>query len=207
MQPERYEPLPGLPQIPAWLWRRMGSAARAAAVATVLIAVAAAGVLIPVIRQAQQERAEADRRAATGAEEQRIQALQAEQRPHFGRSAAGGRVEAAGDLRAAIRADALRRVQAGTLDGPIRAVECERFPRTVGELAPERDPAVRRGRYACMAVTALFAPTDGSTGGSIGHPYRALLDFETGRYAFCKVTGRPDPTPDQRVATPRACGG
>ncbi len=207
MQPERYEPLPGLPQIPAWLWRRMGLVARLAAVVAVLTATAAAGVLIPVISEARQERAEADRRASAAAEEQKIRALQAEQRPHFGRSAATGRVEAAADLRSSIRADALRRVRAGALTGPIRAVECERFPRTVGEVAPERDPALRRGRYACVAVTAQFAGSEDVEGGSIGHPYRALLDFETGRYAFCKVTGRPDPTPDQRVTTPRACGG
>ena len=185
----------------------MGRVARMAAVAAVLTVAAAAGVLIPVIREAQQERAEADGRASAAAEEQRIRALQAEQRPRFGRATGTGRVEAAANLRAAIRADALARVRAGALTGPIQGVECERFPRTVGEVAPERDPALSRGRYACVAVTAQFAGNDEVEGDSIGHPYRALLDFETGRYAFCKVTGRPDPTPDQRVTTPRACGG
>jgi len=207
MHPERYEPLPGLPQMPAWLWRRMGRAARLAAVAAVLTAAAAAAVLIPVIREARQERVEAGRRASAAAEERTVRAQQAEQKPRFGRSTATGRVRAAADLRAAIRVDALARVRAGTLTGPIRGVECERFPRTVGEVAPERDLALRRGRYACVAVTASFVGSEDVEGGSIGHPYRALLDFQTGRYAFCKVAGRPDPTPDQRVTTPRACGG
>ena len=80
-------------------------------------------------------------------------------------------------------------------------MECERFPRADGAPAPERDPTVRRGRYSCLAVTTRFE------GGSLGHPYRALIDFTTGRYAYCKITGRPDLARDPRLATPPACGG
>jgi hypothetical protein len=86
-------------------------------------------------------------------------------------------------------------------------VECEPFPRTVGGTPPERDPSVRSGRYSCVAVTAEIARSQGGEAGSIGHPYRAMVDFRTGRYAFCKISGRPDPTPDPKVVTPPACGG
>jgi hypothetical protein len=44
----------------------------------------------------------------------------------------------------------------------------------------------------------------------VGHPYRTRIDFRTGRYAFCKVRGRPGELAVRvrpRVAIPRACGG
>ena len=88
-------------------------------------------------------------------------------------------------------------MRAGTLEGTIRRVECEPFPRS---LNPERQLARRRVRLTCLAVTADFE------GGALGHPYRALIDFATGRYAFCKIAARLDPT-DAEVTTPRECGG
>ena len=111
---------------------------------------------------------------------------------------ARSRAAAVDELAAAIVTDARRRVRDGALEGPIRRVECEPFPRS---LNPERMLARRRVRLACLAVTADFER------GALGYPYRALVDFKTGRYAFCKVSGRPDPTPDPDVTTPRACGG
>ena len=47
----------------------------------------------------------------------------------------------------------------------------------------------------------------GIAGGVIGHQYRALVDFRTGRYAYCKISGQSGPSRDQLVTTPRACGG
>ena len=105
------------------------------------------------------------------------------------------------DLTATIEADARARVSRGELDGRIRRVECEPYPRTVDDAGAEQDLTRRRGRYWCLAITSEF------TGGVIGHQYRALVDFETGRYAYCKVTGQSGPSRDQLVTTPRACGG
>jgi hypothetical protein len=105
------------------------------------------------------------------------------------------------DVAAAIEADARARVRRGALDGRIRRVECEPFPRTVDGVGAERDLSRRRGRYSCLAVTSEF------TGGVIGHNYRVLADFETGRYAFCKIAGQSGPSRDQLVTTPRVCGG
>lgn len=167
---------------------------RIGVVVAFLLAAGGTVALVPAIDEASRERAAAERRERDAAHERRTRALRAEQRPRFGRSAATAPAAALDDVAAAITADARRRVRAGTLDGPIRRVECEPFPRGV-------TPGPRRGRYACLAVTSSFE------GGAIGHPYRAMLDFQTGRYAFCKVTGRPDPTPDPAVTTPRACGG
>jgi hypothetical protein len=199
--PERYEPLPGLLELPAWLWRRTPRGARIALIASLLVVGVAAAVVIPATRQDSAAREAAAARERAELEERMVQRQLAEQRPRFGRTTAETRVAAAADLRAAIKADALRRVRAGALDGPILDVDCERFPRTVGEPAPEHDPSLRKGRYACVAVTARFE------GGAFGHPYRALLDFQTGRYALCKVTPRIDIVKNPRVVTPRECGG
>jgi hypothetical protein len=163
-----------------------------------VLAVAGTAVLVPVIDRARDERAAAEQRTRELLHDRRVRALAAEQRPRFGRLDAPSRAAAVDDLGTAILADARRRVRAGALAGPIRRVECEPFPRS---LNPERLLARRRVRLACLAVTAGFE------GGALGHPYRALIDFTTGRYAFCKISGRPDPTPDPAVTTPRACGG
>ena len=63
------------------------------------------------------------------------------------------------------------------------------------------------GSYACLAVTADIDRSAASTGGALGDPYRAGLDFTTGRFALCKVAGRPDPIPDPEVTTPGVCAG
>ena len=156
------------------------------------LAVAGTVVLIPAISDSRRERAASDPRHRAALQERRIRALQAEQRPRYGQSEAAAPAAALADLAAAIEADSAGRVRSGSLDGPIRRVECEPFPRGADQGA---------GRFACLAVTADFE------GGSFGHPYRAMVDFGTGRFAFCKISGRTDPTPDPQVTTPRACGG
>jgi hypothetical protein len=190
--PDRYEPLPGFAELPRWLWRRTGSRVRIGVAIACVLAVAGTVVLVPAIDDARQQRAAAERREAELARARHERELLAEQRPRFGRISS--RAAALDELSGAITADARRRVRAGALNGPIRRVECEPFPRGV-------DPSRSGGRYSCLAVTSQFE------GGAIGHPYRAMIDFETGRYAFCKISGRPDPTPDPRVTTPRVCGG
>jgi hypothetical protein len=46
---------------------------------------------------------------------------------------------------------------------------------------------------------------------AVGHPYRVRIDFESGRYGFCKVTDyasyKSILPPQKIVAVPRACGG
>jgi hypothetical protein len=211
---DRYEPLPSLPELPRWLWRRMGRKARIASAITLLAVAAAAAAAIPGLREAQREagartqRERAEQRAAL------VQRLRAEQRPVAGRApseGAAGRLAArariVGDLSAAIGVDARARVERGDLDGPIRRVACEPFPRGLDSSGAETDLDRRRGRYSCVAVTAAFERTRDNPGGVIGHLYRARVDFATGRYSFCKIAGRPGPERDSPVAVPRACGG
>jgi len=218
-KPDRYEPIPGFTELPQWLWRRMGRGTRIAVGVFVLAVIALTAALAPAIQQSKEERAATERRERAAAHAKLIRTLKAEQRPRFARSAAvapagatdeqrlAARAQVMGDLAASILADARRRVRRGDFEGPIRRVSCTPFPRSVEGVGADEDLSRRLGRYACVAVTAEFARSDESIGGEIGHPYRALARFESGRYAFCKVFGRPDPTTLREVGLPRPCGG
>ena len=85
------------------------------------------------------------------------------------------------------------------------ARELRALPRHGRQAAPEDDLTRRRGGYACLAITSEIERTSRNAAGVLGHPYRAAVDFHSGRFAFCKVAGRPDPIPDPKVVTPRAC--
>jgi hypothetical protein len=201
IDPPRYEPLPGLAELPAWAWRRAGRGVRIGAGIVLLAALAMAVVMVPALRSAAREQDDALQHARAEQRAELVRRLEAEQRPVRGRSRAVDRAAMMDELTAAIETDARTRVRRGELDGPIRRAECEPFPRTVDGIGADRDPTRRRGRYSCLAITADF------TGGVIGHQYRALIDFQTGRYAFCKITGQSGPSRDQLVTTPRVCGG
>jgi hypothetical protein len=216
---DRYEPLPGLPQLPGWLWRRMGRSVRVAAGLLLVGAVGTAVALLPGILESKQERTEAERRERAQLRAQRVRELEAEQRPRLRRSESIVRAGASAEERLAARAglmeelsrailtDSRLRVRRGELDGPIRRVECEQFPRTVEGVGAEKDLSRRSGRYACVAVTTAFGRGEASVGGVIGHQYRSRVDFESGRYAYCKISGQAGPSREQLVTTPRACGG
>jgi hypothetical protein len=216
---ERYEPLPGVAQLPGWALCKLGPRLRVVLVLALLAAVAGALALAPALRERKQERVAQERRERAAQREAAIRRLQVEQRPRFrvSRSVAPAgagpatrleaRAELMDDLSAAIEADARRRVRRGVIEGPILRVGCEPFPRTLAGVGADRELARRSGRYACLAVRAEFERSEASVGGALGYPYRAKVDFESGRYAYCKISGRPGPTPDPRVTTPRACGG
>jgi hypothetical protein len=212
---ERYEPLPGVTGLPRWIWRRLPRAGRVA-LALLPVAVLALVLLLgPGIDESKDERARSEAESRQRARAERIAQLRAEQRPRFGREApAGANLPArAGLLDAATLAvteDARGRVAAGELDGPIRRVACEAYPRTVEQSGAHLDPGRRVGTYSCLAVTADARATEHNEASAIGHPYRARIDFETGRYAFCKVSGRAGEGSIGRqplVPVPRACGG
>ena len=202
----RYEPLPGLAELPAWLWRRTGRRARIGALLVVLATAAFAVALAPALRDAARDQDDALQRERAAHRVALARRLEAEQRPVHGRSRSvaptlAARAALMDELAAAIATDARARVRRGELSGRIRRVECEPFPRTVGGVAPHEALTRRRGRYSCLAVTSEFS------GGVIGHTYRVLVDFRTGRYAHCKIAGQSGPSRDQLVTTPRACGG
>jgi hypothetical protein len=216
---DRYEPLPGFAALPGWLWRRAGKPLRIGVGIALVALIATAAVLIPAISHSRSERSEREASQAAAQHARTIRQLQAEQRPHDGRSdsvapagaSAKTRLAARSglmtDVSAAILADARGRVEAHRLKGPILRATCEPFPRTVGGTPPERDLSLRDARYSCVAVVADIEASAGGDAGTIGHPYRAFVHFDTGRFAYCKISGRPDPIPDPAVTTPQACGG
>jgi hypothetical protein len=223
-QPERYEPLPGLLGIPRHLLgrlsprgRRIAAVAGVLALAAVVVGLAAG---LPVLLRSKREHAAAERAAEARARVVRLAELRAERRPVGGRgtpargltgtAALSARRRLAADLAAAVLADSAARARAGTLAHRPTRVECARFPAAPAAADPAADPSSRRGRYACLAVTAEIAPQQSTRGGSFGYPYRALVDFRSGRFSFCKISGRPGEGSLAQtlvVAVPRACGG
>jgi hypothetical protein len=212
---DRYEPLPGIAGLPAWIWRKLPRPARIALALLPLAAVGLILLLAPGIDESKDERTAAEREQRAQATAERLERLRVESRPRFRRGQPAGenlarRAALVTAFSAAIEADARRRVATGELDGPIRSVECEPFPPTADGSAAHLDPGEVRGRYACLAVTSVVSANERSEAGVIGHPYRVMVDFDTGRYAFCKVSGRPGEFSIARqpfVPTPAVCGG
>ena len=219
---ERREPLPGLAGLPAHLVGGLPPPVRRvlAALAVLLALVAGAGalVVIPASRE-DARRLEAEERARQeGARRDRVRLAAVAARSHAGALPGGpaggrtvaGRRRAVRMLEAAMYRDARSRVRRGLLAGPIIRARCSPFPASARPSPPEEDLGRAQGRYDCLAATRDFGATDGTEAGSLGHPYRALVDFEVGRYAFCKVTMRPGEgglTRRSVSAVPRACGG
>ena len=204
-QDDRYEPLPGLLSLPSFLYRKLGPGGRAAvrvggAVLVVAVTVAAI-VLVPRIAESNRERSAQERRDAAAALAERRRRLTREQRPHRAQAQPdASRATVLGDLRAGILADARARAAAGELHGPAaRRVECK--PLTGAEAGADRVP------FDCIAVTSDLP--SGSVGGVIGHPFRAVADYSTGRMTWCKVSGRAGEggftEGDLAVRIPAAC--
>ena len=214
-QPERYEPLPGILDLPGWLWRRMPAAAKVALVAAVVALIGVAIAIAPDIRESKAERERAERAERLKARAEREARIRREQRPVFvdarqPTSGVAGRRALLAHAADSVLRDARRRGAAGTLPGPIIGMECETFPRSVTGVGAEDSTKERFGRYFCLAITAEFRRSEVSVGGQIGHPYRVRIDFADSSYAFCKVVGRPGEAQLKRrfgPTVPQVCGG
>ena len=212
---DRYEPLPGLLQLPGFLWRRLPRGGKVAVVTAAVAAVALAVLLAPGIQRGKEERARAEAARNARAQVLEVQRTRHEQRPRFARGTPGGtdveaRAALVASVSASIRADASRRAAAGEFNGPILRVECRPYPPAVGAVPADRLPSKRVGLYSCLAVTSDIPATSGNRSGVVGHPYRTRIDFRTGRYGFCKVRGRPGELAikaQPAVSLSPACGG
>jgi hypothetical protein len=209
-QEDRYEPLPGLLGIPGFLLRKLSPRGRivAGVVGALLFAgvVAVAVVEIPKITDTKRNNSAQERREQAAAQELQRRRLIAEQRPHRRVAAPALTPERRRalvlEVEAGITADARRRVRAGRLDPPLpRYATCERLP-----YAPD-PPEI--GRLSCTAVTSDIE-RDGKRAGIVGYPFRALIHYDTGRYAWCKVSGHAGEgsfTHSTGVGVPPVCGG
>jgi hypothetical protein len=205
-QNDRYDPLPGLLSVPSFLYRKLGPRGRIAVKVGgglfLIAATATAIVLAPRIAESNRERSAQERRDAAALMAERRARLIAEQRPHRGRAEAGAsRAAVLAALEDAILADARARAAAGKLHGPAaKRVKCEPHEGA--------GPGGTRVAYSCLAVTSDLPSIEGSPQGVIGHPFRAVTDFATGRFTWCKVSGRPGEgsiTQKALVRLPRAC--
>jgi len=211
---DRYEPLPGLFELPGFLWRKLPRAGKVVVALAGLAAVATAIALSPVIAHSKKEHAEQEAARLAHIRQAEAQRIRREQRPRFGHGTPAGRnVAARGRLveavKSSIQSDASTRAAAGEFNGPIKRVQCAPFPPEVNAVPADRVPSRATGRYACLAVTSDIPSTDRNPSGVLGHPYRTLVDFRTGRYAFCKVSGLPGEKAireEPPVTLPRVCG-
>jgi type II secretory pathway component PulM len=223
-QPDRYEPLPGLLELPRFLFRKLSPRGRRIVlVAGAMLLVAAAvglAIGIPAIVRDKKAASAADARKAAHYRAERLAELRRQVRPVSGRGpAAHGLTGAAAvaarsalrsDLLAAVRTDSLRRARTGEFAVPTRSVQCEPFPVQPGATDPATQLRRATARYSCLAVTAVVKRSNATTGSSIGYPYRALVDFPRGRYTFCRISERPGEMllgRDIHVNVPIACGG
>jgi hypothetical protein len=221
---DRYDPLPGLTEIPAFLVRKLSRRGRR--IFWIVAALAAVGLAvglyfaIPAITDSKEERAAAERRAAQQREATLVAKLRAEQRLVEGTGTAARGLERSAaitarralvtDLSDAVHEDALARMRNGEFTRTVERIECERFPRGARGEDPATDLANPVGRYSCLAITADAPKLDTSNPSSIGYPYRARVDFPSGKYTFCKISGRPGEgslTRKSPVQVPVACGG
>jgi hypothetical protein len=200
---DRYEPLPGLLSLPGFLVRRLSPRGRkilAVVAAFALVgAIAAAIILVPQITETKRDNAERARQASARALRAEVTRLRAEQRPHHGAAPAGsGRTAIVAELQSAILADARARVSAGDLRGPPpKRVNCEPIKH-------------RPDGYRCLAVTSDLPDTGTTVGGSVGHPFAAVVHPKTARFNWCKVSGKPGELSVRvrfLVKLPRECGG
>ncbi|MEA2403015.1 MAG: hypothetical protein QOK00_3418 [Thermoleophilaceae bacterium] len=201
---DRYEPLPGLFGLPAFLLRKLSPRRRklvlAAGALLLAAGVAAAIVLGPRIAESNRERAADQRRAEQRAQATERARLAAEQRPRTGRVTAANSGAAIAGVEAAITRDAAERHATGELATRVRRTDCHTLGRDAGRLV-----------LACTALTSEVKPSETTRGLTVGYPFRAAVSPETGRYGLCKTSGRPGEGSYVRgrpqVELPRVCGG
>ena len=145
-------------------------------------------------RTASEQRASEQRRLAETAR------LRREQRPRRGAAPAGASwAEVLRALEAAVTKDAVARFRRDELPGKVTVTRCE--------------PAARgEGVFDCLGkVRTIVGVDEGERydAGTLGYPFRAVVDFDRGRWAFCKLSPPPGeqivPDPRYLVEVPRAC--
>jgi hypothetical protein len=198
---DRRQPLPSLWRLPGHLLKQLSPGRRRAVLAALALLfaglVATAIVLAPRITESKRERAAAERKEAREAAAAERARLVREQKPRFGRVAAGTGLIAG--VQEAIVRDAHARHATGELKTPVQRADCDRMGRDA-----------RRIELACTAITHEIAPSAANGGVVIGYPYAAAVATDTRRYAICKTSGHPGEgsfTHQTPVRLPPACGG
>lgn len=184
-QPDRYEPVPSLPELPRWLLRKLPPRLRGPVVALLVAALAAIVLVVVLVALPAAGRRDQRRRGLEARQlRQRLANVRAAQRPH---RVVLGRAER---RTAATRVAALDRAVARAA-GTARA-RCTR--------RPDAPPA----SFSCDAIVSRTAGTVTTL------PFAARLDPATGRGALCRRiehAGVPTEQELRAYRIPAACGG
>ena len=165
-----YEPLPSLPQVPLWLWRKMP---RWGHIALVVVVAAAGAVLVASIPGIVAGKRKERREARLTEQSVRLR-IARDQRPRAASLRASA--PAVSQLERAILADARRRASAGTIEGPVVGVSC----------APVAPPRAGRTAFDCHAEGRAFA-----------YPFQGVTDTAHRTMTWCKRD--PPPSGDQSL--------
>lgn len=198
---DRREPLPSLFRLPGHLLNQLSPGWRKVVLATLAVLLAAgiatAIILGPKIAESNRERAAAERQEARQSALRERARLVAEQKPRFGRVAAGTALLSG--VEQAVTRDAAARHETGELKTPVQRADCKQ----IGTLGS-------RLRLSCTAITSDVPSSDANGRVVIGYPYAGAVAPSTRRYAICKTSGRPGEgsfTHLAPVELPRVCGG
>jgi hypothetical protein len=173
---DRYEPLPPLPQLPLWLWRKASRGVRAAIVAVALVAVA--GLVVLAALAPAEHRREARRRAAAHAA--LVRGMREDQRPRTAALPDGA------SIIPTLESGITRELRSRSLSAA--STSCHRVTprRTDGSLVPVA-PATRY--FKCFAQSAATKTIYGNL--ASGYYLYASADLGRRRLAWCKVNPRP----------------
>ncbi len=111
----------------------------------------------------------------------------------------------------AARDDLLRTVESAiTADAQARAAKGE-MSSVKGPTTCEPAAGANDGVFDCYTVVRDIPKVETNAAGSIGYPFRAVLDYDDFSYAFCRVEQFPGemlvPDPRKVVQLPAACRG
>jgi hypothetical protein len=180
----------------------------------------AAALAIPAIEGSKEEAEERERRELAERKAAERRRLVVDQRPVRGRAPRPkGPLGSSGELRArgallrtvegAITAEARRRAATGTLPGRPLRTDCVPAPASVERKGADATLGRRRDAYDCVAVTRDIRPRSAGRPGVLGHPFRAVVDFERFTFVMCKTNPPPGegavPDPRDVVPLPPAC--
>jgi hypothetical protein len=190
-------------EIPPVPWRKVAYLGAGLLVLAAIVAL----VIAPAVDTGKREEADRQARAAAAAKQRREATARRDQRARTGGDpglaparTAAERSAVVAAVQRAITADANRRFAQGTVTSRTRSTSCDPFP--AGAAA-----SPRRAAYDC---TALIREILGQgRPGRLGYPFRAIVDFESATWTFCKVNPIPSeqslPDPRTIVPLPAAC--
>jgi hypothetical protein len=181
--------------VPPVPWRKVAAGAALLALAALAFALFAA----PEIDQAKDERSAREQRALDRRAAARRARIVAMQQPRFGRAPESApRAAVVAHAETAIGRDARERFSRKS-----RTATCAP--------APGVDATAAKVAYDCLSATTDIEGAGAQEGarGRLGYPYRAVVDFDTARYAFCRINPVPSekaiPDPRKAIGLPRAC--